>query len=92
MNGGLSQDARILRLVDDEYRAGLAADDAWLQNRGAVELAPAEDLQADYDPPIGDAVGLIRSLGWARVLKAAAFAIITWTATAAFAVTCGVPS
>lgn len=92
MNGGLSQDVRILRLVDDEYRAGLAADDAWLHHRRAAQIVPAEELQPDYDPPIGDAVGLIKSLGWARVLKAAAFAIVIWTATAAFAVTCGVPS
>lgn len=99
MNGGLSQDYRILRLVDDEYRAGDHARDIEAFNRAShtdalreMQIVPAEALQPDYDPPIGDAVGLLKSLGWPRMLKAAAFAIVIWTATAAFAVTCGVPS
>lgn len=96
MNGGLSQDYRILRLVDDEYRAGTELE---AFNRAShsdalreMQIFHAEALQPDYDPPIGDPVGLIKSLGWRRLLKAAAFAVIIWTATAAFAVTSGVPS
>ena len=94
MTGGLSQDARILAHVDASHRDALEAFNRASHGDALIEmqLVPAEDLQTDYDPPIGDAVGLIRSLGWRRLLKAAAFAIIVWTATAAFAVTCGVPS
>lgn len=52
MNGGLSQDARILRLVDDEYLAERDAADAWLRAREPrYYIAPAEDLQAEEHAP-----------------------------------------
>ena len=90
MNGGLSQDARILRLVDDEYLAERDAADAWQQGREPFfYLDTAEYLQPDYDPPIGDPIGLIQSLGWRRILAAVAFMAIAWGGTAVFAVMCG---
>lgn len=91
MNGGMSQDARILRHVDDGFAADLEAFNRASHSDALPELqiVPAGELQPEYEPPIGDAVGLIRSLGWRRILAAAAFMAITWTATAAFAVTFG---
>lgn len=48
MNGGLSQDARILRLVDDEYLAERDEADAWLRAREPrYYVDTAEDLQVD---------------------------------------------
>lgn len=101
MNGGLSQNVRILRLVDAEYTAAMTMqhrDDLEAFNRAThsdalreMQLVPAEDLQPEYDPPIGDPIGLIQSLGWSRILGAAAFMAVAWTATAAFAVMCGAP-
>lgn len=102
MNGGLSQQARVLRLVDDAYSEDLA-----LLNRAELEafnrashsdalrelqLAPAEDLQASDDTDaIGDPVALIRSIGWRRLVVAGAFMAAVWLGTAAFAVMCGGP-
>lgn len=101
MNGGLSQGSRILRLVDAEYTAELEMfNRAELEafNRAShsdalreMQFAPGEDLQPEYDPPIGDPIGLIQSIGWRRVAIAAAFAVTIWTATAAFAVMAGGP-
>lgn len=94
MNGGLSQRARMLHDAHARHHHGLEAFNRACHGDPLreMQLAPAEDLQADDDAPIGDAAGLIKSLGWPRLLKAAAFAIIVWTATTAFAVTCGAPS
>lgn len=99
MNGGLSQDVRILRLVDAEYTAELAMfNRAELEafNRAThsdalreLQIVTAEEMQPDYDPPIGDPVGLIRSLGWRRILGAAAFMAVTWSGAAVFAVMFG---
>ena len=97
MNGGLSQDARILRLVDDEFAAGLHRDQLEAFNRAThpdalrelqlVELA--ERLQIEDRPPTPGEV--ISSFGWRRFLCAVAFAVTIWTATAAFAVMAGGP-
>ena len=103
MNGGLSQQARVLRLVDDAYSEDLAMlNRAELEafNRAShsdalreLQLAPAEDLQASDDTDaIGDPVALIRSIGWRRLAVAAAFAVTVWAATAAFAVAFGGPN
>ncbi|QUM73319.1 hypothetical protein [Sphingopyxis granuli] len=95
MTGGLSQSARILRVVDEQYRAvgHLEAFNRATHSDALreMQLVPAEDPQPDYDAPIGDWRGLIKSLGWRRILGAAAFAAVIWTATAAFAVMCGGP-
>lgn len=99
MNGGLSQDVRILRLVDAEYTAELAMlNRAELEafNRAShsdalreLQIVPAEELQPEYDPPIGDPIGLIQSLGWRRIVGAVAFMAVTWGGTAVFAVMFG---
>lgn len=97
MNGGLSQDARILRLVDEEYAAGLHRHHLEAYNRAThsdalremqlVELA--EHLQLEDRPPTPREV--IHTIGWRRLAIAAAFAVTIWTATAAFAVMAGGP-
>lgn len=97
MNGGFSQEARILRLVDEEYAAGLHLDHLEAYNRAThadalrelqlVELA--ERLQIEDRPPTPRE--LIRTIGWRRLAIAAAFAATVWIGTAAFAVMCGGP-
>lgn len=95
MTGGLSQSARVLRVVDEQYRAGgqLEAFNRATHSDALSEmqLVPAEDVQPEYYAPIGDWRGLIKSLGWRRIIGAAAFATVIWTATAAFAVMCSGP-
>ncbi|ODU29010.1 hypothetical protein [Sphingopyxis sp. SCN 67-31] len=90
MNGGLQQRGRILRHVDDHYRAGLEGFNRASHGDALreMQLGPAEDMQAD-DPPIGDPIGLIRSIGWRRWAAAALFALTVWIAAATFAVMCG---
>lgn len=74
MNGGMSQEARILRHVDDHYRDGLEAFNRATHPDAVreLQLVPAEEAKPEYDPPIGDALGLIRSIGWRRIVGAAA--------------------
>lgn len=98
MTGGPSQQARVTAFVDRQHRDrqeafnrashGDALPELQLVAPG-TQLHPAEDLQAD--PPIGDAVGVIQSIGWRRLAIAAAFAATVWISTAAFAVMCGGP-
>lgn len=85
MTGGPSQQARVTAHVHREAQEAFnraTHSDALRE----MQIVPAEALQPDYEPPIGDPVGLIKSLGWRRLLVAAAFAVTVWTATAAFAV------
>ncbi|MCA0211414.1 MAG: hypothetical protein LCH74_20335 [Proteobacteria bacterium] len=96
MNGGLSQDYRILRLVDDEYRAGDHQRDIEAFNRAShsdalreLQLVPAEDWQVEDRPPTPREV--LSTVGWERIAIAAIFATVVWCSAAAFAVAFGGP-
>lgn len=93
MTGGLQQRDRVMRHVVDHGHDGLEA-----YNRAThpdalreLQMAPAEDLQADIDRPAPTAGEVIATIGWPRILAAALFMAAVWTATAAFAVMCGGP-
>jgi hypothetical protein len=102
MTGGLQQQGRVARFVANkpEFRPFPGFDPADGADRHVEldrgnpcepQIVPAETLQADDLDAIGDPVALIRSIGWRRLVIAAAFMAAVWIGTAAFAVTFGGP-
>lgn len=92
MNGGLSQQVRILRLVDAEYSADQHREDLEAFNRASHsdalrEMQLIERLQAEERPPTPREV--LGTVGWERIAIAAIFATAIWCCTAAFAVAFG---
>lgn len=92
MNGGLSQDARILRLVDAEYSAEQHREDLEAFNRASHsdalrELQLIERLQVEERAPTPREV--LSTVGWERIAIAAILATTIWLSTAAFAVAFG---
>lgn len=95
MNGGLSQDARILRLVDAEYSAEQHREDLEAFNRAThpdaireLQLRELADrLQVEDRPPTAREV--LGTVGLERIAIAAIIATTIWLSTAAFAVAFG---
>lgn len=84
MSGGLGQRARVMSHVEGlEGFNRISHGDALPE----LQLAPAEDLQLDAAPPSPREV--LATVGWSRIILAALFAAVAWTATAAFAIMCG---
>lgn len=92
MNGGLSQEYRILRLVDAEYSAEQHREDLEAFNRASHsdalrELQLIKRLQAEERAPTPREV--LSTVGWERIAIAAILATTIWLSTAAFAVAFG---
>lgn len=97
MNGGISQDYRILRLVDEEYSADAHREDVEAFNRVTQSdalremqfVTLAERLQIEQRAPTPREV--LSTVGWERIALALIFATTIWLSTAAFAVAFGGP-
>jgi hypothetical protein len=97
MNGGLSQDYRILRLVDEEYSPDAHREDIEAFNRASHTdalremqfVTLAERLQVEQRAPTPREV--LSTVGWERIALAVILATTIWLSTAAFAVAFGGP-
>lgn len=91
MSGGLAQRSRVLQHVDVEYRTRQEAFNRTCHSDALreLQLPPAETMQPGLDDAPPTPRQVLATVGWRRIAIAAAFAVVMWTATAAFAIMCG---